>query len=76
MLMQMNKPDLALVAYEADLKRHPNRFNGLYGAGLAAEKSVNPGKARSYYQQIMAIVSPANSNRPELVAVKRYLVKK
>lgn len=29
MLLQMNKPAAALTAYEADLKRHPGRFNGL-----------------------------------------------
>jgi cytochrome c-type biogenesis protein CcmH/NrfG len=32
----------ALKAYEADLERHPNRFNGLYGAGLALKKRAVP----------------------------------
>ena len=31
MLMAMNKLAEALVAYELDLKSHPNRFNGIYG---------------------------------------------
>lgn len=76
MWLQMKKPDKALIAYEADLKRHPNRFNGLYGAGFAAERSGNPEKAGSYYRQIMTIISPTNSNRPELISIKRYLKKK
>ena len=38
MYLATNKFAKALEAYEADLKTHPNRFNGLYGAGIAAEK--------------------------------------
>jgi len=34
------------------LKAHPKRFNGLKGAGLAAEGSNNPEKAKFYYQQL------------------------
>jgi tetratricopeptide (TPR) repeat protein len=41
LLLEMNRPGEALEAYEMDLKRHPNRFNGLYGAGLAAERTKN-----------------------------------
>jgi len=74
MLLQMNKPNEALEAYEADLKKHPNRFNGLYGAGLAAERSNNISKARLYYQQLITI-SSINSSRPELEAAKLFLKK-
>ena len=75
MLMQMNKPEKALDAYEADLKKHPNRFNGLYGAGLAAERSGNFEKATLYYQQVTAIANSKNSSRPELEAAKLFLKK-
>jgi len=73
MLLQMNKPDKALEAYEADLKKHPNRFNGLYGAGLSAEKSGNPKKAGFYYQQLLTVVNQVNSTRPELISIKLFL---
>ncbi|MEO5563804.1 MAG: hypothetical protein ABIR18_10225 [Chitinophagaceae bacterium] len=73
MLMQMNKPAEALVSYEADLVKHVNRFNGLYGAGLAAEKSNNPGKANTYYRKLAGIASSVDSNRPELKAAKAFL---
>ncbi|MND28739.1 Tetratricopeptide repeat protein [compost metagenome] len=73
MLLQMNKPQEALKAYEADLKRHHNRFNGLYGAGLAAEKSNNPEKAKYYYQQLTNIANATDSKRPELEGAKLYL---
>jgi hypothetical protein len=73
MLLQMNKPGKALEAYEADLKEHANRFNGLYGAGLAAERSNNPEKANSWYQQLTAIANSTNSNRSELEAARLFL---
>jgi len=75
MLLQMNKPHKAFEAYEADLKEHPNRFNGLYGAGLAAEGSNNLEKANSYYQQLTNIANSINSNRPELEAARLFLKK-
>lgn len=73
MLLQMNRPQEALTAYEADLKERPNRFNGLYGAGMAAEKSNNTAKAKQYYQQLTSIT--VNSDRPELQSARLYLKK-
>ena len=73
MLLHLNEPRQALVAYEANLKKHPNRFNGLYGAGLAAEKSGNLEKAALYYRQLLMVVNLTHSDRPELRAVKRFL---
>ncbi|CAN5703061.1 hypothetical protein BH10BAC2_BH10BAC2_15400 [soil metagenome] len=55
MLLLMNKPGEALVAYEADLQTHPNRFNGLYGAGMAAEKAGKADLSRSYFKQLSVI---------------------
>jgi tetratricopeptide (TPR) repeat protein len=75
MFLQMNKPEKALEAYEADLKRHPNRFNGLYGAGLAAEKLHNFKKTDSCFRQLAGITSATDSNRPELDAARLFLKK-
>jgi tetratricopeptide (TPR) repeat protein len=66
MLMEMNKPGEALTAYESDLERHPNRFNGLYEASVAAAKANNIEKAKHYYQQLTAIANIAGSGRPAL----------
>jgi len=74
MLLQMGNPKKALVVYQEDLRIHPNRFNGLYGAGLAAEKSGDPAKAAYYYQKL-ADQSSVNSQRPELFSAKLYLKK-
>lgn len=42
----------ALEAYEADLARHPNRYNGLAGAMRAAEKLRSSQKATTYREQL------------------------
>jgi tetratricopeptide (TPR) repeat protein len=73
LLMEMNKWDKALEAYEANLKKNPNRFNGLYSAGLAAERFGNLGKAKLYYKQLISVADGANSNRSELKNAKQYL---
>ncbi|MCW3089339.1 MAG: hypothetical protein JWP81_408 [Ferruginibacter sp.] len=73
MLLQLNKPAEALEAYEADLKKHPNRFNGLYGAALASERINNIEKARYYYRQLATIANSPNVNRSELAAAKLFL---
>jgi tetratricopeptide (TPR) repeat protein len=73
MLLEMNQPEKALVAYEADLKKHPNRFNGLYGAGIAAEKLKNDDKAKAYYQQLINISNSAHASRPEIQHARKYL---
>jgi hypothetical protein len=76
MLLQLNKPVEALISYEADLKKHLNRFNDLYGAGLAAEKAGNSKKANSYHKQLMTVANSPGANRPELEGVRSFLKKK
>jgi tetratricopeptide (TPR) repeat protein len=73
LLLQMDKPGEALEAYEADLKRHPRRFNGLYGAGSAAEKAGDLKKADLYYRQLVNIIDHADTTRPEIAIVKKFL---
>lgn len=73
MLLQMGKTGQALQAYEADLKKQLNRFNGLYGAARAAELSNNPDKAILYYQQLVTIAGPGSQDRPELEKARQYL---
>jgi tetratricopeptide (TPR) repeat protein len=73
MLLQLNMPMEALEAYEADLKKHPNRFNALYGAGVAAQKTGNMQKSKAYFQQLLNIAGNKNSQRPELTIIKQFL---
>lgn len=70
--MQMNLPEKALEAYEADLKRHSGRFNALYGAATAAERQGKADVARKYYQQLLSMADAA-SPRSELNSARRFL---
>ena len=62
----------ALRAYEEDLKRHPGRFNGLYGAALALEKAGDAKGARKYYEQLIAITNSSVTNRPQMSAIESF----
>ena len=73
MLIEMNKPALALEAYKSVLETHPNRFNGLYSAGLAAQRTGNKEEARLYFQKLLNSIGASNSNRSELKNVKLFL---
>src|SRR5262249_45869622 len=71
----LGQPKLALVEYEASLRREPRRFNGLYGAGLAAEQAGEPVKAKSYYTDLAAMAAQADGERPELAHARGFLAK-
>ncbi len=63
MLMEMKNPKEALIAYETNLVSRPNRFNSLYGAGMAAEKSGDKEKAKVYFTKLSEL---KGSNRERL----------
>ncbi len=74
MLIQVGNYERALEAYEMDLKTHPNRFRGLYGAGWAAEKLGDHEKSIFFYRRLLGQCS-TNSMRPEIVHAHYYLSK-
>jgi len=57
--------------YEGVLQKCPNRFNSLYGAGLAAEMGGDAGKAVSYFGQLLRIAD-TTSKRPELNIARKW----
>jgi hypothetical protein len=73
MLMEMNEPGLALIAYEADLKKHPNRFNSLARAAKASEKMKDMVKCKVYYEKLLAVAP--SSTRVEIVEARAVLSK-
>ena len=76
MFLQMGENEEALQAYEAVLKKCPNRFNSLYGAGKAAEKSGDKQKTIYYYKQLLTITDftdSTGSGRQELLYVRKFL---
>lgn len=73
MLLELKRPQEALLEYKAALERSPNRFNSLYGAGRAAELAGDRDKAREYYQKLLAVASQADTQRPRLQHARRFL---
>jgi tetratricopeptide (TPR) repeat protein len=70
MLVEMNRPEDALAEFEKSMKVDPNRFNGLYGAGRAAELAGSSDKMRGYYGRLLRNCAPAQGKRPELVRAR------
>ena len=76
MLLALDQPDKALMAFEAALKSSPNRFNGLYGAAKAAEQSKKIKEARRYYSKLVKICRNSDGERTELKKAKAFLKKR
>jgi tetratricopeptide (TPR) repeat protein len=53
MLLEYHQPDKALAEYERALELSPNRFNGLFNAGMAAEALGDHTKAANYYAALL-----------------------
>ena len=74
MLLEGGKPQQALAEYEAALKLSPNRLNGLYGAGRAAQAAGDKARADFYFAALLKSTSGgAHSARPELQAAKAFV---
>ena len=73
-LLESGEPKQALVEYKQAMKLSPNRFNGLFGAGSAAEAAGEPGEARRYYAALLKSTGDgAGSDRPEIAHAKALL---
>jgi tetratricopeptide (TPR) repeat protein len=74
MLLDLHQPQQALAEYEISLKLSPNRFNGLYHAGLAAEEAGDKAKAQQFYAALLKSTdNGAQSARPEFAHVKNFV---
>ena len=73
LLLELGRPQEALVAYEAELKIYPGRFRGLYGAAWSAEKAGDGKTARLYYAKLAGQTAKADGGRPELAHVREFL---
>jgi tetratricopeptide (TPR) repeat protein len=74
MLLESGDPQEALTQYKLALELSPNRFNGLYNAGLAAEKAGDEGQAASYYAALLKSTdNGVHSARPELAHAKSFV---
>jgi len=58
MYQEMKQPEKALEAYQADLEKHPNRYNGLNGAAQSASLCGKKDLADYYNRQLAAVTAP------------------
>jgi tetratricopeptide (TPR) repeat protein len=74
MLLESNQPATALAEYQRALELSPNRFNGLYHAGLAAEQSGDKPLAAKYYASLMkTTANGTKSTRAEFTHMKEFV---
>jgi hypothetical protein len=76
MLLESGMPKEALTAFEATLKKEPNRLDAYVGAAKAAEKSGDATRAREYYGKVVAIASDADKTRADVNDARAFLAKK
>jgi Tfp pilus assembly protein PilF len=75
MLLESGNAREALTAFEATLKKEPNRLGAYVGAAASAERTGDKAKARDYYEKIVAIADGADNSRTEVADARAYLKK-
>jgi tetratricopeptide (TPR) repeat protein len=74
MLLELGNSQEALAEYKHALILSPNRLNGLFNAGLAAEKAGDNIQAASYYSALLKSTdNGSHSTRPELDHAKAFV---
>jgi tetratricopeptide (TPR) repeat protein len=77
MLMELKRSKEALVEYKVALTLSPNRLNGLYGAGRAAETLGMKKEAGEYYAVMLKNTDDAaHSSRSSLAHAKKFVAGK
>jgi tetratricopeptide (TPR) repeat protein len=75
MLLERGMAREAFAAFEATIKKEPNRFNAIAGAAKAAERLGDQTKAKDYYQKLTTLAGNADTVRPDLAAARAFLAK-
>jgi hypothetical protein len=73
MLLQQGRPAEALTAFEATMKKEPNRLNATLGASEAAAAAGNAALARRYAEAAVAQTSDPSVDRPSVIKARAFL---
>jgi hypothetical protein len=73
MLLERGMAKEALGAFEATLKKEPNRLGATLGAAAAAEKSGDSAKARQHYAAAVALTENADPVRPQIAQARAFV---
>ena len=75
MLLERGKTADALAAFEATLKKEPNRLGAYVGAATAAAKAGDQAKAKQYFGKVVTIADGADDSRMEVTEARSFLAK-
>jgi Flp pilus assembly protein TadD len=75
MLLERGMAKEALGAFEATLRKEPNRLGATLGAGAAAEKSGDSAKARQHYVAAIALTENADPVRPQIARARAFVAR-
>ena len=75
MLLERGMAKEALAAFEATLKKEPNRLGAAIGAAKAAETAGDAAKARQHYAAAVALAENADPVRAEIAAARAFMAK-
>jgi Tfp pilus assembly protein PilF len=75
MLLTDGAANNALAAFEATLKKEPNRLGATSGAAKAAEKAGDAAKARMYYAKVVELTQGSSSQRVEVADALTFMAK-
>ena len=76
LLLERGMAQEALAAFEATLKKEPNRLAAYVGAAKAAEKAGDVAKAQEYYKKVVTIAADADNSRVEVGEARAFLTRK
>ena len=75
MLLDRGMPKEALSAFEATLKKEPNRLGATVGAARAAAKAGDSTKAQQYYAKVAELADGADASRSEAGEARAFLTR-
>jgi tetratricopeptide (TPR) repeat protein len=75
MLLERGLPAEALAAFEATLRKEPNRLGAYAGGARAAERSGDTRKARQYFAKVVDIAGQADAGLTEISDARAFLAK-
>jgi tetratricopeptide (TPR) repeat protein len=75
MLLERGRPQEALAAFEATLKKEPHRLGATLGAAKAAEKLGDAAIARRHHGAAVALTERADPVRPAIAEARAYVTR-
>src|SRR5262249_18365483 len=75
MLLERGMMKDALAAYEAVLKKEPNRLAAYIGACKASAKANEAAKAKQYAAKVFALTKDSDTKRPEVTELRAIVNK-